>query len=97
MQLQRWTKCRFSYSKRGASSHTAGACQGCAAKEQQRALEEEREREEIEIAEIDGRSESKIRSRATRLAESEQRRFEVEQRRRAEEIAAQLRRQERKH
>ena len=96
MQLQSWAKCRFSYSKRGASSHTAGACQAAQQKEQQRALEEEREREEIEIARIrqEEAEKAKLEAERQRLAESEQRRFEVEQRRRAEEIAAQLRRQE---
>ena len=65
-------------------------------KEQQRALEEEREREEIEIARIrqEEAEKAKLEAERQRLAESEQRRFEVEQRRRAEEIAAQLRRQE---
>lgn len=65
-------------------------------KEQQRALEEEREREEIEIARIrqEEAEKEKLEAERQRLAESEQRRFEVEQRRRAEEIAAQLRRQE---
>ena len=65
-------------------------------KEQQRALEEEREREEIEIARIrqEEAEKAKLEAERKRLAESEQRRFEVEQRRRAEEIAAQLRRQE---
>ena len=65
-------------------------------KEQQRALEEEREREEIEIARIRQEEAEKAKLEAERqmLAESEQRRFEVEQRRRAEEMAAQLRRQE---
>ena len=65
-------------------------------KEQQRALEEEREREEIEIARIrqEEAEKAKLEAERQRLAESEQRRFELEQRRRAEEIAAQLRRQE---
>ena len=65
-------------------------------KEQQRALEEEREREEIEIARIrqEEAEKAKLEAERQRLAESEQRRFEVEQRRRAEEIAVQLRRQE---
>ena len=65
-------------------------------KEQQRALEEEREREEIEIVRIrqEEAEKAKLEAERQRLAESEQRRFEVEQRRRAEEIAAQLRRQE---
>ena len=65
-------------------------------KEQQRALEEEREREEIEIARIrhEQAEKGKLEAERQRLAESEQRRLEVEQRRRAEEIAAQLRRQE---
>ena len=65
-------------------------------KEQQRALEEEREREEIEIARIrqEEAEKEKLEAERQRLAESEQRRIEVEQRRRAEEIAAQLRRQE---
>ena len=65
-------------------------------KEQQRALEEEREREEIEIARTrqEEAEKAKLEAERQRLAESEQRRFEVEQRRRAEEIAAQLRRQE---
>ena len=65
-------------------------------KEQQRALEEAREREEIEIARIrrEEAEKEKLEAERQRLAESEQRRFEVEQRRRAEEIAAQLRRQE---
>ena len=65
-------------------------------KEQQRALEEEREREEIEIARIrqEEAEKAKLEAERQRLAESEQRRFEVEQRRRAEEMAAQLRRQE---
>ena len=65
-------------------------------KEQQRALEEEREREEIEIARIrhEQAEKGKLEAERQRLAESEQRRIEVEQRRRAEEIAAQLRRQE---
>lgn len=65
-------------------------------KEQQRALEEEREREEIEIARIrqEEAEKAKLEAERQRLAESEQRRFEVEQRQRAEEIAAQLRRQE---
>ena len=65
-------------------------------KEQQRALEEEREREEIEIARIrqEEAEKAKLEAERQRLAESEQRRIEVEQRRRAEEIAAQLRRQE---
>jgi len=65
-------------------------------KEQQRALEEEREREEIEIARIrqEEAEKEKLEAERQRLAEIEQRRFEVEQRRRAEEIAAQLRRQE---
>ena len=65
-------------------------------KEQQRALDEEREREEIEIARIrqEEAEKEKLEAERQRLAESEQRRFEVEQRQRAEEIAAQLRRQE---
>ena len=65
-------------------------------KEQQRALEEEREREEIEIARIrqEEAEKAKLEAERQRLAESEQRRIEVEQRRRAEEIAAQLRHQE---
>ena len=65
-------------------------------KEQQRALEEEREREEIEIARIrqEQAEKGKLEAERQRLAESEQRRIEVEQRRRAEEIAAQLRREE---
>ena len=65
-------------------------------KEQQRALEEEREREEIEIARIrqEEAEKAKLEAERQRLAESEQRRFEIEQRRRAEEMAAQLRRQE---
>ena len=65
-------------------------------KEQQRALEEEREREEIEIARIrqEEAEKAKLEAERQRLVESEQRRFEVEQRRRAEEIAVQLRRQE---
>ena len=65
-------------------------------KEQQRALEEEREREEIEIARIrhEQAEKGELEAERQRLAESEQRRIEVEQRRRAEEIAAQLRRQE---
>ena len=65
-------------------------------KEQQRALEEEREREEIEIARTrqEQAEKAKLEAERQRLAESEQRRIEAEQRRRAEEIAAQLRRQE---
>ena len=65
-------------------------------KEQQRALEEEREREEIEIARIrqEQAEKGKLEAERQRLAESEQRRIEIEQRRRAEEIAAQLRREE---
>ena len=65
-------------------------------KEQQRALEEEREREEIEIARIrhEQAEKGKLEAERQRLAESEQRRIEVEQRRRAEEIAAALRREE---
>jgi len=65
-------------------------------KEQQRALEEEREREAIEIARIRQEEVEKERLEAERqrLAESEQRRIEIEQRRRAEEIAARLRREE---
>ena len=65
-------------------------------KEQQRALEEEREREEIKIARIrqEQAEKAKLEAERQRLAESEQRRIEVEQMRRAEEIAAQLRREE---
>ena len=71
----------------------AGAAQE---NDQQRALEEQREREAVEIARIrkERAEKERLEAERQRLAESEQRRVEVEQRRKAEEIAAELRREE---
>jgi len=67
-------------------------------KEQQRALEEQREREANELARIQQEEAEKgrleLEAKRQSLAESEQRRIEVEQRQRAVEMAARLRREE---
>ena len=67
-------------------------------KEQQRALEEQREREAGELARIQQeeaeRERLELEVERQRLAESEQRRIEVEQRQRDADMAARLRREE---